>query len=201
MRPFVCGWVSEWVLPSVRHTLPCGHDTDYNFDHFQTSHVRFSWSEEESYWFWVMGSKAKVNFCTLCIKPCWHDTDGSSVQSFSNFTCKLWMVTGGTLLILDHRVKKVKVNFGILCIKPCGQNMDYSFCPITFKLHMKVVDDEGRDRFYFWSLGQGQCLLWHSVYKNLVGTIQTAVLVQSLSNFTCKLWMVRGGTLLIWVAG
>ena len=38
--------------------------------------------------------------------------------------------------------------------------------------------------------GQGQ--LW-----NLVGTIATTVFAQSLSNFTCKLWMMRGGTVLI----
>ena len=28
-------------------------------------------------------------------------------------------------------------------------------------------------------------------------TIKTTAFVQSLSNFTCKLWMMRGGTLLI----
>ena len=32
---------------------------------------------------------------------------------------------------------------------------------------------------------------------DLVGTIATTVFAQSLSNFTCKLWMMRGGTLLI----
>ena len=32
---------------------------------------------------------------------------------------------------------------------------------------------------------------------NLVDTIATTVFDQSLSNFTCKLWMMRGGTLLI----
>ena len=31
----------------------------------------------------------------------------------------------------------------------------------------------------------------------LVDTIATAVFVLSLSNFTCKFWMMRGGTLLI----
>ena len=55
--------------------------------------------------------------------------------------------------------------------------------------------------------GQGQ--LWHSMYRTLwarfcvsvtlflVDTIATTVFAQSLSNFTCKLWMMRGGTLLI----
>ena len=56
-------------------------------------------------------------------------------QSLSNFTCKLWMMRGGTLLISGHW-SKVKVNFGTLCIRPCGHDTDYSLCPITFKLHM-----------------------------------------------------------------
>ena len=36
-----------------------------------------------------------------------------------------------------------------------------------------------------------------SVTLYLVDTIATTVLDQSLSNFTCKLWMMKGGTLLI----
>ena len=106
------------------------------------------------------------------------------VFSLLNFTCKLWMMRGGTLLILGHQVKgqgqlwhcvyktlwtryrlqvlpnhfqtlhvscgwwekepcwfwvtgsKVKVKFGTLCTRHCGQDTDYSFCPITFKIHM-----------------------------------------------------------------
>ena len=42
------------------------------------------------------------------------------------------------------RGSKVKVNFGILYIKPCGHDSDYSFCPITFKLHMHIRHDERR---------------------------------------------------------
>ena len=34
--------------------------------------------------------------------------------------------------------------------------------------------------------------------QDVVGTIQTTVFARSLSNFTCKLFMMRGGTLLIW---
>ena len=37
--------------------------------------------------------------------------------------------------------------------------------------------------------------------EDLVGTIQTTVFVQTLSNFTCRLWMMRGGTLLIFGHG
>ena len=71
-------------------------------NHFQTSHVSCGWWEEEPYWFWVTGSKVKVNCGTLCIRPCGHDSD-------------------------------------------------YSFCPITFKLYMYVVDDEGRTPIDFGS--------------------------------------------------
>ena len=35
----------------------------------------------------------------------------------------------------------------------------------------------------------------------LVGTLQTTVLAQSLSNFICELWMMREGTLLIFGHG
>ena len=49
---------------------------------------------------------------------------------------------------------KVKVNFGNLCIKPCGHDTDYSFCPITFKLHMHIVDDERRNPINFGPRGQ-----------------------------------------------
>ena len=40
-----------------------------------------------------------------------------------------------------------------------------------------------------------------SVTLYLVDTIATTVFDQSLSNFTCKLWMMRGGTLLIFGHG
>ena len=43
--------------------------------------------------------------------------------------------------------------------------------------------------------GQGQ--LWHILYKTLMGMIQSTVFARSLSNFACKLLMMRGGTLLI----
>ena len=47
----------------------------------------------------------------------------------------------------------VKVNFGNLCIRLCGQASDYRFCPITFKLHMYVVDDERRNPIEFLVTG------------------------------------------------
>ena len=56
-------------------------------NHFQTSHGSCWWWEEEPYWFRVVGSKVKVNFGTLCIKPCGHDTD----YRFCPITFKLRM--------------------------------------------------------------------------------------------------------------
>ena len=53
---------------------------------------------------------------------------------------------------------KVKVNFGTLYIKHFGHDSDYSFCPITFKLHMHIRHDERRNPIDFGSRGQG--LLW-----------------------------------------
>ena len=50
-------------------------------------------------------------------------------------------VRGGTLLIFGHG-SKVKVKFGTSSIKLCWHNTGYSFCPITLKLHLQVVDDE-----------------------------------------------------------
>ena len=44
-----------------------------------------------------------------------------------------------------------------------------------------------------WVLGR----VGGSVTLYLVDMIATTVFDQSLSNFTCKLWMMRGGTLLI----
>ena len=80
---------------------------------------------------------------------------------------------------------------------PCGHDTDYSFCPITFILHMHIVDDERRTPIDFGSQGQRSRSTLALCVKTLVGTIQTTVLLRSLSNFTCRLWKMRRGTLLI----
>ena len=77
-----------------KHRFPGWHQREWSW--VDTSRIEFL--------FWVTGSKVKVNFGTLYIRPCGQDTD-FSVQSLSNFTCKLWMMRGGTLLILGHGVK------------------------------------------------------------------------------------------------
>ena len=51
----------------------------------------------------------------------------------------------------ESRGSKVKVYFGTLRIRPCRQDTDYSFCLITFKLHISVVDDGKRNLIDFGS--------------------------------------------------
>ena len=141
------------------------------------------------------------------------------VLSLSNFTCMLLKTKRGILLILGHRSRLALV----LCIKPFGHDTDYGFSLITFKIHMQVVEDEKMNPIDFgswdhwsrsnftWKLlksrrgtvlilvhgvkGRGQ--LWYFFVWNLVGTIQTTVLVKSLSNFICKFLTMRRGTVSI----
>ena len=89
-------------------------------------------------------------------------------QSLSNFTCRLSMMRGGTLLIMGHGIK--------------GQGQLWHSVYMTF-----------------WVMGSKvpRSTLALCIY-DLVVMIQTIVYAQSLSNFTCKLWMMRGGNLLIW---
>ena len=89
------------------------------------------------------------------------------------------------------------VHPSVRCALPCGHDTDYSFCPITFKLHMYVVYDKRRKPINFGSWGERSTLtlcLW-----NLLGKIQTTVFALSLADYTCQLLMMRGGTLLFWV--
>ena len=127
--------------------------------------------------FLVTGSKVKVNFGTLCLRSCTHDTE-----------LHMYVVDDdGRNLIRSN----VKVKIGTLC-GPCGHNTDYSFCPITFNFHMLVFAMRGRTVIGFVSLGQRSplalCLL------NFLDTIQTTIVARSLSNFSCKLLMMRGKT-------
>ena len=62
---------------------------------------------------------------------------------------------------------------------------------------LSVVDDERRNPIGFGLRGQRSRSTFELYVKDLAGTIATTVFAQSLSNFTCKLWMMRGGTLLI----
>ena len=92
MRPFVCGWASEWVGVCVcpsrpsRFALWAQYRLQFSLDHFQTSHVSCKWWEEEPYWCWVTGLKVKVNFGILSIKPCGTIQTTVFAQSLSKFT-------------------------------------------------------------------------------------------------------------------
>ena len=70
-------------------------------NHFQTSHVSCGSWEEEPYWFWVTGSKVKVNFGTLCIRPCGHNSD----FSFCPIAFKLHMH-------IHHDERRNPIDFG-----------------------------------------------------------------------------------------
>ena len=144
------------------------------------------------YWFRLAGSKVKVSFSILYIKPCGHDTD----YSFCPLTFKL------NMQVVDDE-RKNTIDLGLwgprstvtLCIKPCRHDTDYSFCPITFKLHMHIVDDKRRNPFDFELSGQRSTLglcLWNLVWfriQFLSDHFQTS--------YTCKLLLMRGETLFI----
>ena len=84
------------------------------------------------------GVKGQGHFWHSVYKTLWTQYRLVFVQSLSNFTCKLWLMRGGSI---DFG-SQVKVNFGTLCIKHRWYNTDYSLCPITFKLHMKMMRGE-----------------------------------------------------------
>ena len=70
--------------------------------------------------------------------------------SLLNFTCKLFMMRGGTLLILGHGVKS-QGQIWHFVYKTLWTRYRLLFCPITFKLHIKVVHDERMNPIDFGS--------------------------------------------------
>ena len=72
--------------------------------------------------FRLRGQKSRTTLA-LCVEHLL-DTiaDKVFVQSLSNFTCKLWMMREGTLLILSHGVKcKIQKNL-LMCCHCCNNN-------------------------------------------------------------------------------
>ena len=59
------------------------------------------------------------------------------------------------------------------------------------------MDDERRGPIDFGSRDQRSKSTLALCVLDLVDTIPTTDLAQSLSDFTCKLWMMRGGTISI----
>ena len=143
--------------------LPCVRDTDYSFPLLR-SNFACKLLIVRGRTLLILCTQGQI--CILCMKPVGTTQTTVFTLSLSNFTCELWMMKGGTLLILDQGAK-VKVNFGTLYIKPCGHDTDCSFYPITFKLHMQVVDDERRNLFLLHHGVKGQGQLCYFVYKTL----------------------------------
>ena len=115
--------------------------------HFQPSPVSCQWWEEEPYWFGVTGSKVKVNFGTLCIRPCGHDTDYSFCPI--TFRCRVWMMMGETLLILGHGI----IGQGQLC-PPCEGMPPFALSS------------------YFMLWGKKKCVFTVTCWKKLGSVVQ-----------------------------
>ena len=67
-----------------------------------------------------------------------------------------------TKFILLLLVAGSEVNFETLFIIPSGHYTDNNFCPITFKLHMQVVDCEKRNPIGLGRRVKGLGCLLHS---------------------------------------
>ena len=111
-----------------------------------------------------------------------------SIQSFASFTCKLWMMRGGTLLIFVTG-SKVNVIVCTRCIKPWGHDTDYSFCQITFKLLMMRKGTLS----ILSHLVKGQGQLWDSAYKTLFAQYRLQLLLDyfQIPYISCWWWEER----------
>ena len=141
--------------------------------------------------FWGQRSRSTL---LLWIKSSEHDTHCSAITFYTSHVSFGWEDEPYWFWVV---VSKVKFNSGTLCIKHCGHDTDYSFCPITFKLHMQVVDYKTRNPVDFGLRYQRSrstltLCLWY-----LVSMIKTTVIARSLSNFICMLFVLSGGTLMI----
>ena len=118
-----------------------------------------------------LGSKFKVNFGSLFIRPCGHNTDYSLspinacmrpsvtlclldtiqtavfAQSLSNLTHIVTYMDNERRNPIDLELRGQRSRSTLAHFGPCGHNTDYSLSPITFKLLKDVstiVDDEKR---------------------------------------------------------
>ena len=168
----VCLWLGEWmsfvslcmrgsVCPS-RFNLWAECRLQFLSYHFQTSYASCSWWEEEPYWFWVKGQGQIWHFV---YKTLWTRYRLVFAQWLSNFTCKLFMMRGGTLLILGHG-SKVKVKFGTL-YHLVDTIQTIIFFVITFKLTWKLFMMRGGTLLILGHGVKGQGQLWHSLFKDL----------------------------------
>ena len=89
----------------VYKTLLTRYRLQFLPNHFQTLHVSCGWWEKEPFWFGSRGERSR-SILSLCVQDLMGRIQTTVfAQSLSNFTCKLWMMRGGSLLILGHEVK------------------------------------------------------------------------------------------------
>ena len=99
------------------------------------------------------GQRSRSTFA-LCIRPCGQNTDNSfcSITFKLKFTCQLWVMRWGTLLILDHGVK----GQGQLChsvYKALWAQYRLQFLPNHFQTsHVSCVWWE-EEPYWFWVTG------------------------------------------------
>ena len=89
------------------------------------------------------GSKVKVNLGTLCIKPCWHNTD----YNFSPITLKLCME-----VVDDERMSLTDFGPGGLTLR--SRSLGFTLLHDTSTLHLQIVNDERKNPIDFESQGQ-----------------------------------------------
>ena len=140
MRPFVGGWVSEWVRASVRLSVALYLVGTIQTTVFARSLSYFTCTllmmRGGTLLIWGHRVKGQGQLWHSVYKTlwAWHRLQFYSDHFHSSHVGCGWCeeepywfwVTGS----------KVKVIFGTWCIKPCGHDTDYSFTPITFKLQM-----------------------------------------------------------------
>ena len=120
-------------------------------NHFQTSHVSCGWWEEEPYWFGSQGQRWRSTLA-LCVSDIVHTIQTTVfAQSFSNFSCKLWMMRGGTLLILVTG-SKVKVNFGTM-YKTLWTRYRLQFLPNHFQTSPVSCQWWEEEPYWLWVIG------------------------------------------------
>ena len=140
-----------WNTEASTLLKPCGHIKTTVFpNHFHTTHVGCSWWEEEPHPFGLQ-SKVKVNLDTVSVKHYGHYyTVYSFAQSLPNFKCESFMMKGGILLILDHRVKGQCQLWHF--VKTLYAWYRLQFFLVTLKLHIHNVGCSRWEDFKSWGL-------------------------------------------------
>ena len=146
-----------------------------------------------------MSESVPPSVCLSCF-TCGQDSDYSFAKSLSNFTCKLWMMRVGTLLIWGHRVKG-QGQLWHSVYKTLWTRYRLQFLPNHFQTSHVSCGWWEEKPYWLWVSASKVKVIFGTLFKSLVGRIQITVYVQSLSKFSCRLWMMREGTPLIFCHG